>query len=477
MGSASQANFQVPDTAGLAPGTSPSGTDDWYQNMPNPNTNSAALNENQNEQNYYGVVAWQKSAGDLNLQVAAYGRESSVHFTPDPNGDLVFNGVASDVERDLYSGGLQADESYELNDRHTFRGGLMLLEEYLSAATATTVFNVDANGNPSGGPYTIPANSTAHALFAGLYLQDEWKLAPKFTVNYGARFDEYYSSFDRENQPSPRVNLIYQPTDATTMHAGYSRYFTPPPLENVSSSTVNLFNGTSNASEITNGIGSVKAERANYFDAGVTQKLAPGLQAGLDGYYKNAQNQLDDGLFGQTLILSSFNYAHGEIYGTEFTANYNVGGFSTYANLAYSVARGEDWNSAQFLFTQSDRDYVQNHWIALDHDQRITGSFGTAYGITEHRASTRMFVDALYGTGLRTTVNTPNDSTVPAYYSINLGVEQSVKIGTKNLLKARLDVVNLTDNSYELRSGTGVGVNAAQYGMRRGLFGSLSFVF
>jgi hypothetical protein len=86
-------------------------------------------------------------------------------------------------------------------------------------------------------------------------------------------------------------------------------------------------------------------------------------------------------------------------------------------------------------------------------------------------------VDALYGTGLRTTVNTPNDSTVPAYYSINLGVEQSVKIGTKNLLKARLDVVNLTDNSYELRSGTGVGVNAAQYGMRRGLFGSLSFVF
>ena len=59
---------------------------------------SAKLNENQNEQNYYGVATYQKSAGDLNFQVSAFGRESSVHFTPDPVGDLYFNGVASDVE-------------------------------------------------------------------------------------------------------------------------------------------------------------------------------------------------------------------------------------------------------------------------------------------------------------------------------------------------------------------------------------------
>jgi len=44
-------------------------------------------------------------------------------------------------------------------------------------------------------------------------------------------------------------------------------------------------------------------------------------------------------------------------------------------------------------------------------------------------------------------------------------------------LKARLDVVNITDNSYELRDGTGVGVNAAQFGARIGFFGSVSFVF
>ena len=58
---------------------------------------------------------------------------------------------------------------------------------------------------------------------------------------------------------------------------------------------------------------------------------------------------------------------------------------------------------------------------------------------------------------------------------INLGAEQSFKLARKQSLKVRLDVVNVTDNVYELRNGSGVGVNAAQYGMRRGFFGSLSY--
>ena len=257
--------------------------------MSAPNFDSATLNEKQNEQNYYGVAAYQKSAGDLNLQVAAFGRVSSVHFTPDPVGDLFFNGVASDVDRKLYSGGLQADASYELGDKHTLRGGVMVLDESLSADTTTTVFPVDDNRQPDRHRHIpIVDNNVAHALFVGLYLQDEWKILPKVTLNYGARFDLYYASFDKENQPSPRVNLIYQPTDATTLHAGYARYFTPPPLENVPSTTVDKFNSTSNASA-TDQDDPAKAERANYFDAGISQKLAPGLQVGVDGYYKNCR--------------------------------------------------------------------------------------------------------------------------------------------------------------------------------------------
>ncbi|MDE3098695.1 MAG: TonB-dependent receptor [Verrucomicrobiota bacterium] len=490
MGGASYSDFQVPNTPGLPPGTSPDGSTQWSSQMSTTNFDSANLNENQNEQNYYGIAAYQQSAGDLNYQVAAYGRMSGVHFKPDPIGDLFFNGVASDVKRDLYSGGLQADASYALGDKHTIRAGMMLLNEYLSADSTTTVFPVNNSGNPTGPAYPIPDSGVSHALFAGVYLQDEWKILPEVTINYGARFDEYYSSFYKGNQPSPRVNIVFKPTDSTTLHAGYARYFTPPPLENISTETVNQFNGTSNASSITNGISSVTAERANYFDAGVSQKITKHLQVGVDGYYKTAKNQLDDGLFGQTLILSAFNYAKGRVYGVEFTGSYNQGGFAAYANLAWSQAWGKNWNSAQFLFSPNDLAYVQNHYIFLDHDQRVTGSFGVSYNWREgSHCSTLLYADALCGTGLRQSMDAnsyqyqgnsyavPNGASVPQYYSINIGAAQSFKLARDRTLTARIDVVNLTDNIYQLRSGSGVGVNAAQYGERLGFFGSLNLMF
>jgi outer membrane receptor protein involved in Fe transport len=477
MAGASYSNFQVPDTPGLAAGTSPDGAP-WL-----PGTfDSSRLDENQNEQNYYAVVTYQKSAGDLNYQVSAFGRDSSVHFIPDTEGDLFFNGVASDVDRRLLSAGIQGDGSYKAGERNTVRAGFSFLDESVDADTATTVFPVDAAGNPDGPAFRIANDETLHGLFAGAYLQDEWTLVPKLTLNLGARFDEFDSSFDNEHQLSPRVNLIYEAAPTTTLHAGYARYFTPPPVENVPGSTVAAFGGTSNQSAVTQD-DPVRAERSDYFDAGITQKIGSGLQVGLDGYYKRATNQLDDGLFGQTLILSAFNYARGEIYGLEFSGSYSAGGFSTYLNLAHSVAKGEDWNSAQFLFSPADLAYVRNHWIFLDHDQVLSGSFGADYVWKRSRGATRVYVDTLYGTGLRTDAaapdgsTIPNGGTVPAYYSVSIGGEQTFKVSAHRTWKVRLDIINVTDNSYELRDGSGVGVNAAQFGMRRGFFGSAAYSF
>jgi outer membrane receptor protein involved in Fe transport len=492
MASASYTGFEVPNTPGLPAGTAPGGaawSSDPMSGLPAAvGFSSATLNEQQKEENYFAVVAYQKSTGDLDLQASLFGRRSEVQFTPDPVGDLYFNGVAAEVDRTLYSGGLQLDASEHTWESHTLRFGGSFLETGAASDTSTTVFALDpATMNPAGAPFTIVDNHPLYGLFAGIYAQDEWKLTSKLTLNYGARFDVYSSSFDAENQLSPRVNLVYQPFTATTLHAGYARYFTPPPVEDVSGGTIKKFDGTSNGA-LTDQDSPVKAERANYYDIGVSQKLAPGLQVGLDGYYKIAQNQLDDGLFGQTLILSAFNYERGEVHGLELTGSYTKAGFSTYANLGNTVAKGEDWNSAQFLFSPSDLAYVKSHWIYLDHDQKLSGSYGMSYRFQEDRGnSTLVYVDAITGTGLRQNGNgdeagpgsnpIPNGATVPSYYSLNLGAEQSYKIAGKQYLKARLDVINVTDNSYELRSGSGVGVNAAQYGMRRALFGTLSYSF
>ena len=107
MGSASYSNFQVPDTPGLTRHRAHVGDDVEFPRYVPATFDSSTLNENQNEQNYYGVVTYQKSAGDLNLQASVFGRNSDVHFSPDKVGDLYFNGEASDVARDLYSGGFR----------------------------------------------------------------------------------------------------------------------------------------------------------------------------------------------------------------------------------------------------------------------------------------------------------------------------------------------------------------------------------
>ncbi len=489
MGSLSYSQFQIPINPSQMPTPQPGTATPWL-GAADPSVFS--LNDNQNEQNYYGVAAYQKSSGNLNYQVSAYARNSSVHYVP---GDLPAtldynNGIATDEDRVLYSEGAQLDLSYALGDYHTLRGGLTLLHEGVRADSTTTVFPVDPiTGDESGGPIAIPQDNYPNANFGGVYLQDEWKILPQLTLNAGGRFDVYTSDSDSENQVSPRANLVYKPWESTTLHGGYARYFTPPPLESVPSANVAAFGGTSDATSVTGPYGTVRAERANYYDLGISQKVpqVPGLTLGVDGYYKTAQDQLDDGFFGQSLILSSFNYTRGRVRGLELTGNYVKGGFSAYANMAYSVAQGSGAGSAQYLWPNNAvANYVNNHWIYLDHDQRWTGSFGVAYTWNESgRWSTRVFADNLYGTGLRQDGGPfnaagdaiPNGASVGQYYSLSLGAAERLRLKGKQSLTARVDVVNITDDVYPLRTGTGVGVNAAQYGERRGLFGSLSYQF
>ena len=102
---------------------------------------------------------------------------------------------------------------------------------------------------------------------------------PALTLNYGFRFDAV-NEFTNENQLSPRVNLVMKASDTTTVHAGYSRYFVPPPFELVAPTTIALFNNTTAAPAVQQD-GIVKAERSHYFDVGVNQIFVPGLTVGL----------------------------------------------------------------------------------------------------------------------------------------------------------------------------------------------------
>jgi outer membrane receptor protein involved in Fe transport len=88
--------------------------------------------------------------------------------------------------------------------------------------------------------------------------------------------------------------------------------------------------------------------------------------------------------------------------------------------------------------------------------------------------NTRFSADLLYGSGLRKDGVVPNGDHVPGYTQVNLGVSHSFDLGSAGNITARADVINLFDDKYEIRDGSGIGVGAPQFGPRRGFFFGLS---
>ena len=188
-----------------------------------------------------------------------------------------------------------------------------------------------AGCRPATSRLTIFDPSATTGWLYSYYLQNEWRPVPKLTVNFGARYDQM-AEYVNGRQLSPRVNVVWQPTDSTTLTVGYSRYFVPPPFELIAPTTVGLFANTTAAPAVTQD-DRAKPERDHYFDVSGTQIILPGLKAGIDAYYKIASNLLDEGQFGAPIILTPFNYHHGLVDGIEFTTSYDVGDWSFYGNL------------------------------------------------------------------------------------------------------------------------------------------------
>jgi outer membrane receptor for ferrienterochelin and colicin len=461
FGGSSYQDYQIPDNPGQTPVYDYEGTTSF---------NSAVLNENQRQQNSYGALAYQKSFDAFNIQAAFLQRYTTVLFTPDTEGDLIFNGLAGRENQSLNSDGIQIDASDDLNERHTLRFGLQATLGEQHADDPLAVFPATADGmQTSGVPFAIRQGDYRAGWLYGFYLQDEWKLFPALTVNYGGRFD-VVDEFTHENQLSPRLNFTLRATRSTAFHAGYAKYFTPPSFEAVTPRDVAATNDTTNQFAAPKD-DPVRAERGDYFDVGVTQQIGSDLHLGIDGYYKEAANQIDSGQFGAAIIETEFNYQYGQVYGLEMTADYDHDGFSAYGNIALSRAEGRDIDSQQFQFAPDEMAYIKNHWIYLDHNQAVTASAGIAYTWRD----TRVYADLLYGNGLR--AGFANLQKLPPYYPLNLGATETIHLNQRDSFELRFDIVNVFDEVYELRSGTGVGVGAPQYGERRAFYGGVSFDF
>jgi outer membrane receptor protein involved in Fe transport len=298
-------------------------------------------------------------------------------------------------------------------------------------------------------------------------VQDEWKLTNQLTFNYGLRFDQLYQFVDA-NQFSPRAAFVYKPFDGTTLHAGYARYFTPPMQAQATQANLALFTNTTNQPDIPLN-DPVQPERSHYFNVGVDQHVLPGLDIGVDAYYKLATNLIDDGQFGQAVVLTQFNWARGYSEGVEFKAKYQNGNFKAYANFAYNVTKATDPVSNQYVLDSADYAYLLTHYHTTDDSQLMTGSAGVSYAWDK----TLLSANLRYGSGLPS--GFANMDHNQPYVTVNFGLAQEFPtVAGAKPLTVRFDVVNLFDKIYEIRDGSGIGVFAPQFGARRGFYMGLS---
>src|SRR5208282_271225 len=253
-------HFQIPNTPGLTPTL---GLTDVNDPFGGGTTYPSALeNETQREITHYAILSYLHSQGNFDFQISAFGRYSSLNFSPDQIGDLLYNGIAQSAYKQDVALGEQAEAAYHLGDSHTIRGGIIIESDRLKSETTSSVLpeycatavasqpgtptnpytcvpysSAPIVGPPSvnnppyyGGydqPISIIDNSGKTQWTESFYLQDEWNIFSKFTLNYGLRYDNY-TAYSSGNQLSPRVNAVYKPWDGTTFHMGYARYYSPP---------------------------------------------------------------------------------------------------------------------------------------------------------------------------------------------------------------------------------------------------------
>src|SRR5262249_10557962 len=139
---------------------------------------------------------------------------------------------------------------------------------------------------------------------------------------------------------------------------------------------------------------------------------------GVDAYYKIAKDLLDDGNFGNALVLNGFNYAKGINEGVEFSAKFTSRYLQAYFNYAYARQKATQVVSNQYLFDnvnpdpalggQTEFNYIATHWIFTDHAQIQTASAGVSYQFCgrpsnpgEVWCGTKLGADMFYGSGLR----------------------------------------------------------------------------
>jgi outer membrane receptor protein involved in Fe transport len=436
---------------------------------------SQAANQNQKENSQYTHLVWRHDVNAENFfQFAGFLRNSYANFTTDPFNTLAYvpEEQTANQKRTAYSLGTRLDYTWTPNKQHLVKTGFQF--EYTNAQNQFQLFDFardPVTGLPVGPVMTQTAANTNVQKREEFWVQDQWSPTDHWTLNLGVRYDQIQSFYD-EGQISPRIGVTYKLNQSNVFHANYSRLFTPPNVEQIALTKVNL-QGTTAQPDDPTGF-SPRAERSNYFEVGSYHALTNWATLELAAYYKRSHFQSDAGQFGTTPMLNFFAFQWGYQMGIDGALKMQItDDFSARGNVAWGRCKANGLQSGNYLLdTKEITDINTAGGVFCDHSQTMTSSAVAAYRFRER---TTISGAMLYGSGLRTAASDgafTNSSHFQSWTTYSASITHMFNLPWDNQkMLLGFDIINLLDQKYFYNTGEGsIGLGNAHAGTPRSYF-------
>lgn len=429
---------------------------------------STDINSSVDQQDYYGVLALNGAMGaNADYQLAYTIHYNRENFNPDPISDLIYQGVSPKIFDSDFANALQGNFTYHLGNAHTFRTGFYFGEYGVEADDTSQAFPI-VGGKPETTPVSITSNLNKINLIYGVYLQDTWRMTEKLSVNFGSRWDEV-SGLVNDSQFSPTINFVYKLRPDTTLHAGFARNFQVPNFQGISPG-IKALQGT------TGGVGpgipvstGLDAETDYTWDAGYTHQFTPRLVLAQDSYFRIDRHYIDEGQFGYVPLDSPFNYVRGYGAGIENTLTYNLPSLTLRGTVFVAREEVRGVATGQYNFPPpAQLEYIDNHYIVLDHTPLVGASGGAAY----RWRKCQFTFDGLFSSGLRG--GFANEEQLPHVWQFDLSGARDFDVPGFGTVTDRIILLNIFDRTNLIRPATGIGVFQSAYGPRITVYDALT---
>jgi hypothetical protein len=444
----------------------------------------ADTDDNENQEDTFLSVQFHHAIGDVGAwNFGPAFKSSTIQDYGDPQGDWAYGEAINQTPAPFGNGGAYtcadavayADKSasneaafptvcgYSLDDdrtaldyimqgdftrsygNHTFQAGATydntrVLKDYAFTLQPDNFLSPIVTPDAPDAPITVVDNSPNIGNTYQSYLQDSWRIDPRWEADYGLRYDFFNiksTSFGEGfGAFSPRFKLTRFFGSRASLYAYIGRFFEPFSFENVSPQAAQQLNLPL---ERTVAAFDLLPERDTFLEFGGHLPVGRG-DLGFRVWQKNANDLIDDTQVGLTLLHQDINYVLGRL--SQEAINYTEP-LARSGRAYFAVAHVISLNSGCETQLLAPCFGSPTGYTPADHEQRWTINGGVLLPDV-HRGWFSM--DTYYGSGLSSNYCEPANLLCKETPHTIFDVEKGVAVGPKSALY--FDIQNALNDRY-----------------------------